>query len=64
VSPDPAGVPVSEMPFESPAEDVAEQRAEVYPDDDRLERSESSEVSEADAAEQAHVVPGGDDDYR
>jgi hypothetical protein len=55
---------VTETPYESPAEDVAEQRAEVYPDDDRLEPSDSYEVSEADAAEQARVVPGGDDDYR
>ena len=50
--------------FETPTEDAAEQAAEVYPDDDRLEVSGSSEVSEADAADQARVVPGGDDDYR
>jgi hypothetical protein len=56
---------VSETPLESPAEDVAEQRAEIYPDDDRMETSDSLEVGEADAAEQGRVVPAlDDDDYR
>jgi hypothetical protein len=56
---------VTETPFEAAPEDAAEQAADLYPDDDRLEVSGASEVSEADAAEQARVVPGGDDDdYR
>jgi hypothetical protein len=55
---------MSEIPFESSAEDVAEQDADAYPQDDRIEPSDSLEVDEADAAEQARVVPVGEDDYR
>jgi hypothetical protein len=54
---------MSETSFEVPPEDAAEQDAEVYPDDDRVEPSDSLEVSEADAADQARVVPAPDDDY-
>lgn len=54
---------MSETPIESPAEDVAEQRADVYPDDDRTEVSDSLEVDPADAADQARIVPAADDDY-
>ena len=41
---------MSETPFEVPPEDAAEQDREVYPDDDRVEPSDSLEVPEADAA--------------
>jgi hypothetical protein len=55
---------MSETSFEVPPEDAAEQDREVYPDDDRVEPSDSLEAPEADAAEQAMVVPAADDDYR
>ena len=56
---------MSEMPLESPAEDVAEQRAEVLVDEPQsgsTEPSPSLEVDPADAQEQAVEVPLGDDD--
>jgi hypothetical protein len=62
---------MSETPFESPAEDVAEQRAEVMPDQDsatptdRHPRSETSwEANPADAAEQEAEVPIDEDEWR
>ena len=58
---------MSETPWEAPAEDVAEQRAAVRPDDDTrtpLPTSERWEVDPADAAEQDEEVPLDDEDRR
>jgi hypothetical protein len=58
---------MSEMPLESPSEDVAEQRTEVYPD--RAARStgrddSAFEADPADARDQADEVPLDDEDYQ
>ena len=55
---------MSEMPLESPAEDVAEQRAEVLVDEPQTGSTDAPgwEVDPADAQEQAVEVPLGDDD--
>jgi hypothetical protein len=54
---------MSETPLESPAEDVAEQREEAYPDAPRpADTGETSlEVNPADAQEQATEVPLDED---
>jgi len=58
---------MSEMPPESPSEDVVEQRAEVYPDRPSrvaVRDGELFEADPADAAEQAEEVPLDEDDYQ
>jgi hypothetical protein len=55
---------MSELPLESPAEDVAEQRADAYPDrTSRTALRDDAElpfdVDPADAAEQADELPAG-----
>jgi hypothetical protein len=55
---------MSEMPLESPPEDVAEQRAEAYPEPSgRVLTEEPLEADPADAADQAAEVPLDEDDY-
>jgi hypothetical protein len=59
---------MSELPPESPSEDVVEQRADAYPD----ARSRTAvrdgepplEADPADVAEQADEVPLDEDDYQ
>ena len=59
---------MSEMPPESPAEDVVEQRTEIYPD--RPTRTvlrggqQPFEADPADAADQADELPLDEDDYQ
>jgi hypothetical protein len=58
---------VTETPWESPAEDLAEQQAEVLPrgdedDDPTLAVSDDPEVDPADAQEQAEEVPLDEDE--
>jgi hypothetical protein len=58
---------MSELPLESPAEDVAEQGTDAYPDrPSRSARNGESplEADPADVAEQADEVPLAEDDYR
>lgn len=58
---------MSEMPLESPAEDVAEQRAEAYPTTPRAAvrgAEEAFEADPADARDQADEVPLDEDDYQ
>jgi hypothetical protein len=57
---------MSETPWESPAEDVAEQRAEVAPDEIRVTvpRRDTWDVDPADAAEQDIEVPIDEDEWR
>ena len=61
---------MSEMPLESPAEDVAEQRVDVLPDEAESEAESGSltvpgwEVDPADAQEQAVEVPLRDDEWQ
>jgi hypothetical protein len=47
-----------------PPDDVLEQRQEVVPDDGDDRPTSDPEVSEADALEQAQVVPADDDEMR
>ncbi|MET7341027.1 hypothetical protein ACIOEZ_04375 [Streptomyces sp. NPDC087866] len=50
---------------ETPDADAAEQRTDLRPESDEpLTDFERGEASEADAAEQARVVPQDEDDYR
>ncbi|MFD7263418.1 hypothetical protein [Streptomyces sp. NPDC059874] len=50
---------------EAPEADVAEQLAELQPDeDDPVTGRERGEAADGDAAEQARVVPLDEDDYR
>jgi hypothetical protein len=62
---------MSDMPFESPVEDVAEQQTDVIPDDDsdRLGSSPSAagiawDADPADAQEQDVEVPIDEDEWR
>lgn len=61
---------MTETPFESPAEDVAEQHAEVQPDADGepLETGRRAEISwdadPTDALEQEVEVPIDEDEWR
>ena len=54
---------MSETPLESPAEDVAEQRADTYPDGPRTTPTDetSLEADPTDAREQAAEVPLDED---
>ena len=54
---------MSETPLESPAEDVAEQRADTYPDGPRTTATDetSLEADPTDAREQAAEVPLDED---
>jgi hypothetical protein len=57
---------MSETPLESAPEDVAEQSAEVVPDDSDLPEGPDGtglEVDPADAQEQATPVPIDEDDW-
>jgi hypothetical protein len=60
--------PMSEMPLESPTEDVAEQRADAYPTAPRAGSNRSAdeafEADPADARDQADEVPLDEDDYQ
>ncbi|MFE7628567.1 hypothetical protein [Streptomyces sp. NPDC057509] len=50
---------------ETPDADAAEQRTDLRPEsDEALTDHDRDEASEADAAEQARVVPQDEDDYR
>ena len=59
---------MSETPWESPAEDVAEQRIDLEPDDDDDEAGDQDEIGfeadPADAQEQATLVPLDEDAWR
>ena len=57
---------MSETPLESPPEDVAEQRAEVVPEEQEgpVGDETSLEVDPADAQEQATSFPADEDDWR
>jgi hypothetical protein len=56
---------MTEIPLESPSEDVAEQRTDAYPDRPRRTvRDEPFEADEADALEQADELPLDEDDYQ
>ena len=57
---------MSETPFESPAEDVAEQREDAYPDAPRpgAAAETSLEADPTDAREQAAEVPLDEDAWR
>lgn len=57
---------MSETPWEAPAEDIAEQRAEVAPDAVRVTvpRRERWDVDPADAVEQESEVPVDEDEWR
>ncbi|WP_327168748.1 hypothetical protein [Streptomyces subrutilus] len=58
------GVPEGTDP-EAPEADVAEQLAELVPDEDEpVTGVEGGEAADGDAAEQARVVPLDEDDYR
>jgi hypothetical protein len=54
---------MSETPLESPAEDVAEQREDAFPDGQRADeaRETSLEADPADSQEQAAEVPLDED---
>jgi hypothetical protein len=54
---------MSETPLESPAEDVAEQREDAYPDGLRVDetRETSLEADPADTQQQAAEVPLDED---
>ncbi|AUH40768.1 hypothetical protein [Streptomyces sp. CMB-StM0423] len=56
----------AERDAEAPEADVAEQRAEVEQGDEDVTPGErhGDDVNPADAAEQARVVEGGEDEYR
>ncbi|WP_030772785.1 hypothetical protein [Streptomyces sp. NRRL F-2664] len=50
---------------EAPEADVAEQQADLRPDDDEPDSgSATGQAADGDAAEQARVVPLDEDDYR
>ncbi|TXS37914.1 hypothetical protein [Streptomyces sp. OR43] len=50
---------------EAPTADAAEQHADLRPEDDEpLTDVDRDRANEADAAEQARVVPQDEDDYR
>ncbi|HEY9329801.1 MAG TPA: hypothetical protein VIS09_16430 [Streptomyces sp.] len=50
---------------EAPDADAAEQHADLRPEDDEpLTGVDRDDANEADAAEQARVVPQDEDDYR
>ena len=50
---------------EAPEADVAEQLAELRPDEDEpVTGASTGEAADGDAAEQARVVPLDEDDYR
>jgi hypothetical protein len=56
---------MSEMPPESPSEDVMEQRADLYParaGDPAMDAA--TEADPADVADQADEVPLDEDDYQ
>ncbi|MET9322416.1 hypothetical protein ABZX75_19825 [Streptomyces sp. NPDC003038] len=54
-----------DLDAEAPEADVAEQLAELRPDDDDpVTGPERGEATDGDAAEQARVVPLDEDDYR
>jgi hypothetical protein len=58
---------MSELPLESPAEDVAEQGTDAYPDRPSrgVRRGEAPlEADPVDVAEQADEVPLAEDDYQ
>jgi hypothetical protein len=57
---------MSETPWESPAEDVAEQRIDLEPDDDEAGNPDEIgfEADPADAQEQATLVPLDEDAWR
>jgi hypothetical protein len=60
---------MSEMPLESPAEDVAEQRTDAYPDRTsgaavRDHAEPPFEADPADVADQAAELPLDEDDYQ
>ena len=59
---------MSEMPLESPSEDVAEQRSEVYPDGSArvaVRRTDAPlEADPADARDQADEVPLDDEEWQ
>jgi hypothetical protein len=59
---------MTEMPLESPSEDVAEQRADAYPGLPRMAATRSAddafEADPADARDQADEVPLDEDDYQ
>jgi hypothetical protein len=62
-----SGAGMTETPWESSPEDVAEQRAEVVPDDHAAPQRTASipwDVNPADAAEQDVEVPLDEDDWR
>jgi hypothetical protein len=59
--------PMSELPPESPPEDVVEQRTEIYPDRPSrtaLRDDQPLEADPADAADQADELPLDEDDYQ
>ncbi|WP_031083207.1 hypothetical protein [Streptomyces sp. NRRL WC-3549] len=57
--------PEDERDQEAPEADSAEQRADVHPErDEPLTDIDRNTANEADAAEQARVVPQDEDDYR
>ena len=58
---------MSEMPLESTSADVAEQRADAYPDTPRVAvrtPGDAFEADPADARDQADEVPLDEDDYQ
>ena len=59
---------MTEMPLESPSEDVAEQRTEAYPDHPRpaVTRGGDSalEADPADARDQAEELPLDEDEWQ
>jgi hypothetical protein len=59
---------MSELPLESPADDVAEQRADAYPGGrpgaGARPADEAFEADPADARDQADEVPLDEDDYQ
>jgi hypothetical protein len=57
---------MSELPPESPSEDVMEQRTEVYPDRPSRDgvRETVLEADPADVADQADELPLAEDDYQ
>jgi hypothetical protein len=59
-----AAVTESSPDPEAPEADAVEQHTPVGRSQYPIERRVPAEVDEADAAEQAHVVEGDDDDYR
>ena len=58
---------MSELPLDAPPEDVAEQRAEAYPDRTARVAARTDrplEADEADARDQADEVPLDEDEMR